>query len=673
MQLGVCYYPEQWPEAWWADDAQRMVVMGIRYVRIAEFAWSRIEPSPGNFQWAWLDRAIDTLHAHGLKVVMCTPTATPPKWLVDADPDMLAVDANGQSRGFGSRRHYCFSSPAYRAQSARISTAVAERYGQHPGVAAWQTDNEYGCHLSVLSYSYAARASFRSWLQKRYASVDALNTAWGTVFWSQEYRSFDEIDPPVGMVTEANPAHRLDYRRFASDEVVAFNRIQTDIIRQYSPGRDVTHNFMGFFTEFDHHDVSADLDVATWDSYPLGFTQDFFLQPEEKRRYARTGHPDIPSFHHDLYRGMCQGANQGRWWVMEQQPGPVNWAQWNPAPLDGMVRLWTWQAFAHGAEVVSYFRWRQAPFAQEQMHAGLNRPDRSVDQGGKEATQVSAELQALGLGYESKPPLAPMQLARVAMVFDYASIWMAQIQPQGADYNALEISFRAYSALRSLGMDVDIISSKAKLAGYALVVLPAHLREDADLASRLADSGAQVVLGPRTGAKTQALSIPAELAPGAFGALAGLQVQRVSSTPPCMADTVRWADGSSTSSTHWREDIQNRGAIAIASYDDGKPAVLRYDRTWYSAGWPDDAGWVQLFKQAAAAAQLRVTALPADVRTTRIHTTQGELLLVQNFSSSTVDFSPSDHAQCLLGARAVAPQGLTIWKLKEQPERATCE
>lgn len=668
MQLGVCYYPEQWPEDWWADDAQRMADMGIRYVRIAEFAWSRIEPSPGNFQWAWLDRAIDTLHAHGLKVVMCTPTATPPKWLVDADPAMLAVDANGQPRGFGSRRHYCFSSPSYRAQSARISIAVAQRYGEHPGVAAWQTDNEYGCHSSVLSYSLAAKAGFRIWLQKRYATVDALNAAWGTVFWSQEYRSFDEIDPPVGTVTEANPAHRLDYRRFASDEVVAFNRIQTDIIRQYSPGRDVTHNFMGFFTEFDHHDVSKDLDVATWDSYPLGFTQDFFLKPDEKRHYARTGHPDIPSFHHDLYRGMCQGANAGRWWVMEQQPGPVNWAQWNPAPLDGMVRLWTWQALAHGAEVVSYFRWRQAPFAQEQMHAGLNRPDRSLDQGGVEATQVASEIATLGLSpiatsFESKRPAARMQIAQAAMIFDYPSLWMAQIQPQGADYNALEISFRAYSALRSLGLDVDIVSSKAELAGYALVVLPAHLREDDALAARLAASGAQVVLGPRSGAKTQDLSIPAQLPPGAFGALAGLRVQRVSSTPPGVTDTVQWADGHTTNNSHWREDLHSAGATVVARFDDGKPAVLRHGRTWYSAGWPDAAGWLQLLTQAATAAQLRVTMLPADVRTTRLATVQGVLMVVQNFSSSTVEFSPSDHAQCLLGARAVGPQGLSIWKL----------
>jgi beta-galactosidase len=644
-----------------------MASMGIRYVRIAEFAWSRMEPSPGDFQWDWLDEAVDTLHAQGLKVVMCTPTATPPKWLVDADPAMLAVDANGQPRGFGSRRHYCFSSPSYRAQSVRISTAVAQRYGQHPGVVAWQTDNEYGCHLSVLSYSKAAKDAFRVWLKKRYADIATLNAAWGTVFWSQEYRSFSEIDPPVGTVTEANPAHRLDYRRFASDEVVAFNRLQTDILHEYSPGRDITHNFMGFFTEFDHHDVSADLDVATWDSYPLGFTQDFFLSADEKRRYARTGHPDIPSFHHDLYRGMCQGANQGRWWVMEQQPGPVNWAQWNPAPLDGMVRLWTWQAFAHGAEVVSYFRWRQAPFAQEQMHAGLNRPDRSIDQGGVEAAQVAAEITALGLDPAPdsmrKRPAARVQIAQAAIIFDYSSIWMAQIQPQGADYNALEITFRAYSAMRALGLDVDIISSKANIQAYALVVVPCHLREDVALADKLSASAAQVVLGPRSGAKTQALAIPEQLPPGAFSALAGLQVQRVASTPPGLCETVQWLDGSTSQNSHWREDVQCLDAQAQAYFEDGKPAVLRHGHTWYSAGWPDEAGWAQLIRQAATAAGLEVSALATDVRSTRLQTRIGDLLVIQNFSSSTVEFSPSDHAQCLLGARAVEPQGLSIWKL----------
>ena len=356
---------------------------------------------------------------------------------------------------------------------------------------------------------------------------------------------------------------------------------------------------------------------------------------------------------------MCQGANKGRWWVMEQQPGPVNWAQWNPAPLDGMVRLWTWQAFAHGAEVVSYFRWRQAPFAQEQMHAGLNRPDRSLDQGGLEAKQVFAEVRKLGLNSKQNLPLAPVESAQAAIIFDYPSIWMAQIQPQGADFNAIEIAFRAYSAMRCLGLDVDIISSKADVSAYQLVVLPAHMREDSALAQRLQTSGAQIVFGPRSGSKGQALAFPDNLPPGAFSILAGVQVQRVASLPPGLVDTVLWTQDDSFEVTRWREDLALSGATAVAHFSDGQPAITRHGAVWYCAGWPAEAGWMQLISRAAQAADLATQPVPADVRISR----KGDLAFVQNFSSSTVDFSPSTHAHCLLGARELAPQGLAIWKL----------
>ena len=222
MKLGVCYYPEHWPKETWASDAARMRALGLEYVRIGEFAWSRLEPEAGRWDWLWLDEAIDTLHHVGLKIILGTPTATPPKWLIDGYPEMLPVGADGRTRGFGSRRHYCFSSPVYREQCRRIVTALAQRYGRHPALVAWQTDNEYGCHDTVLSYSEAAMSAFRDWLKQRYGHIDALNQAWGTVFWSQEYRSFDEIDAPVGAVTEANPSQRLDYRRFASDQVGEF-------------------------------------------------------------------------------------------------------------------------------------------------------------------------------------------------------------------------------------------------------------------------------------------------------------------------------------------------------------------------------------------------------------------------------------------------------------------
>ena len=661
MELGVCYYPEHWPTEQWPLDAQRMRAMNIRWVRIAEFAWSRIEPCPGEFDWAWLDQAIETLHEQGLKVVLCTPTATPPKWLVDQMPDMLAVDAQGHTRGFGSRRHYCFSHAGYREQSRRITRAIGERYGNHPAVAAWQTDNEYGCHNTAISYSSAAAAGFRDWLAERYGNVAALNQAWGTVFWSQEVRSFDEIDLPNLTVTEANPTHRLDFQRYSSWSVARFQEVQYQLLKALSPGRPVSHNFMGFYTEFNHHEVAEHLDIATWDSYPLGFTQDFFLSAEEKVKYARTGHPDVPAFHHDLYRGMCASVHadtpaHGRWWVMEQQPGPVNWAQWNLAPHDGMVRLWTWQAFAHGAEVVSYFRWRQAPFAQEQMHTGLNRPDFSLDQGGVEATQVGQELQAL----EAPLPAESMAVRnRVALVFDYDGLWMGQIQPQGKDHNGLALAFRLYSALRQLGLDVDIVGPHAPLSDYRLIVLPLSAHVSPALLDRLQTGTAQLVFAPRAGSKTEHLHIPPELAPGGLQALLGLRVARVASLPPGFEERGQLLE-QTTTVTGWFEDITLQGAQAVASLDDGRPLVALNDRACYVAGGLDEAAWMRLLESRAQAAGLTPQQLPADLRVSRI----GDCCMALNFSDSAIEWSPPTPALVpVLGESRVAARGLSIWRL----------
>lgn len=645
MKLGVCYYPEHWPEAWWAEDARAMADMGLSYVRIGEFAWSRIEPSPGVFDWGWLDRAIDTLHGEGLRIVLGTPTATPPKWLVDRDPSMLAVDAKGRPRGFGSRRHYCFSSISYRSECARIVTAIAERYGNHADIAAWQTDNEFGCHDTTLSYSANAAARFRSWLEQRYGDVAALNLAWGNVFWSMEYRTFAEIDPPSGTVTEANPSHRLDYNRFASDEVVSFNRLQTDILRRLSPGRDILHNFMGFYTEFDHFAVGRDLDAASWDSYPLGFLEQFWFAPEVKERFLRQGHPDVAGFHHDLYRG----CGRGRWWVMEQQPGPVNWARYNPSPLPGMVRAWTWEAFAHGAEVVSYFRWRQAPFAQEQMHAGLHLPDRSEDEGGKEARQVAGEIARL--------PAAPARTqAPVALVFDYQSAWMTSIQPQGAGFTALRASFEAYSGLRALGFDVDIVAPGASLAGYRLVVAPMVVHAGDAFIASLESSEAIVLLGPRTGSKTADFHIPSNLPPGDLQALIPLAVTRVESLRPGVKIGVQREEQHFTAAS-WREWV--RTALSPqAQFPDGAGAWFAHGRFHYLAGWPDADLLGVVLRRLAAEAGLTPVTLSAGVRTGR----RGDWTICVNYAPEPQDTPAPAGTAFILGGPTLPPAGVAIWR-----------
>ena len=643
MRLGVCYYPEQWPEAWWAEDARQMAELGIRQVRIAEFAWSRIEPEPGRFDWAWLDRAIETLARAGLQIVLGTPTATPPKWLIDRDPSMLAVGADGRPRAFGSRRHYDFSSDAYLAEAGRITLAMAQRYGQHPAVMAWQTDNEYGCHDTVLSYSANALRRFRRWLASRYDTINALNDAWGTVFWSQEYRSFDEIDAPIGTVTEANPAHRLDYQRFASDEVARFNRAQCEILRALSPGRTLTHNAMLFFTAFDHRAVAADLDLMSWDSYPLGALENFWFDADAKQRWLRSGHPDFAAFHHDLYRGMSKQP----FWVMEQQPGPVNWGAWNPAPAAGMVRLWTWEAFAHGADVVSYFRWRQAPFAQEQMHAGLQTPDRGFDVGAAEAARVAREL--------ARVPATATRRAAVALVLDYASLWACDIQPQGLDENALRVAFDAYSALRSLGLDVDIIGATDDLQGYALIVLPAQSIATVALAEALAASSAQLVLYPRAGAKTETLAISDGLPPGPLRRLIDLRVTRVESLRPGASVALRWK-GERHQATRWREFVDAGPGVTVeARFDDGTPAVLRQGRSRYLAGRFDPALERSLLEAAAQDAGLAPTRLPEGLRLRR----RGELLFVVNYNEHPLSVQVPQ-AQWLIGGPRVDAHGVSV-------------
>lgn len=640
MRLGVCYYPEHWPEDWWGDDARRMAEMGLSRVRIGEFAWSRIEPEPGVFDWDWLDRAIETLHAAGLGIILGTPTATPPKWLVDTMPDMIAIDADGRPRGFGSRRHYCFSHTGYACEAARITRAVVQRYGHHPAVVAWQPDNEYGCHDTVLSFSDAARAGFRDWLRARYTTIDALNAAWGTVFWSMGYRSVDEVDLPNLTVTEANPSHWLDFRRFSSDQVVRFNRMQADILRAGSPGRDIIHNFMGFFTEFDHHAVGRDLDVAGWDSYPLGFLEQFWFSDAEKRAYARQGHPDIAAFHHDLYRGCTAG---GRWSVIEQQPGPVNWARHNPAPLPGMVRLWTLEAMAHGAELVSYFRWRQAPFAQEQMHAGLLLPNRVDDVGAAEVRQAAAEITAIGA--------VDAPAKSVALIFDYQSDWVTKIQPQGEGFSALRLAFEFYSALRQHGLNVDIVAPDAALDGYAMVVVPCLPILPPGLVERLAIFAGPVLIGPRTGSKTADFAIPGQLPPGGVQTLIPIVVTRVESLGP---GTV--ATGNGFRVARWFEHVDSTLEPEFTA--DGHGIVWTAGNVRYVAGWPDASLLTAIVARMADEAGLATTYLPEGVRIRRA----GAFTFAFNYGANPVRLPVDDDTAFTIGSADLGPADCAVWR-----------
>lgn len=644
--LGVCYYPEHWPEERWAEDARRMRELGIGVVRVGEFAWSRLEPRPGALDFGWLDRALDVLGGAGLQVVLGTPTATPPKWLVDRAPEILAVGRDGSPRGFGSRRHYCFSSAAYAEETTRIVSLLGDRYGAHPAVVAWQLDNEYGCHDTTRCYCPRCRDAFRAWLARRHGEVGALNRAWGNVFWSMEYTSFGEIELPNLTVTEANPAHWLDYYRFASDQVVAYNRLQAGILRELSAGRLLVHNYMGFVTHFDHFAVAADLDVASWDSYPLGFTAESWLDPETKRRYARTGQPDIAALHHDLYRAV----GRGRLWIMEQQPGPVNWARYNPAPAPGMVRLWTWEALAHGAEVVSYFRFRQAPFAQEQMHAGLHRPDGAPDVGAVEVAQVASELGAA--------PLGPPARAPVALVYDYEADWVLSIQPQGAglSYSAEVLAW--YTAIRRLGFDVDVVPPGAPLEGYALVLVPCLPIVRPPALAALQAAPGTVVLAPRTGSKTEHFHIPPSLPPGPLQALCGVTVTRVESVAPDQPEPLAWR-GRRYQARAWLEHLETSCAVeARWGEGEGRPAVVASGRFRYVGCMTDGDFLMDWFEALSAEAGLAPLRLPEGARLRR----RGDLTFAFNVGQAPWQAPAPPDARFVIGGPEVPPCGVAAWR-----------
>ncbi|HQY30326.1 MAG TPA: beta-galactosidase [Thermomicrobiales bacterium] len=562
FSLGVCYYPEHWPSERWPIYARQMREIGLSYARLAEFAWSRIEPTEGNFEWEWLDHAIETLAAEDLGVILGTPTGSPPPWLLTKYPEILPVDKDGRTRTHGSRKHYDHASPIYRRYCQEIVAAMAQRYGDHPAVIGWQIDNEWGESDSTASYGPVAQHAFQDWLWHRYHTLPALNEAWGGVFWSQEYIAWDQVPLPNLTMNDPNPSHVLDFQRFATACITEFQNLQVDIIRAASPGRFITHNGMGNFEEVDYYRCVESLDFMAWDSYPLGQIDKGLLHGLDPTDWIGAGHPDLISINHDLMRGLKPGAST---MVMEQQAGQVNWAQANPLPAANAVALWTMQAWAHGCDSVCYFRWRAATAAQELMHSGLLRHDESLDRGGQEIANL--EL-----------PIGPLQAvtAKVVLLHDYESGWVANEQRHTQAWSYWKQMMLFYSTLRRLGVDVDIRHPDADLSAYAVIVAPClhivtperaeHLREAAQ--------NSHLVVGPRTGFRTESGRVPEDGQPGLLRDLLGCTLLNFDGMWP---GTTIEAGGEEV--TIWAEAYQPTTAQVLHTYDSGplqgEAAVVR--------------------------------------------------------------------------------------------------
>lgn len=644
MSVGVCYFPEHWPRERWPTDVDQMAAADFEYVRMGEFAWSRLEPDPGDLSLEWLVDAVDLVHDRGLAAVLCTPTATPPKWLVDAHPDILQAEADGTVREFGGRRHYCFNSPTYREETARIVTTLADRFADHPGVVGWQLDNEYGCHETVRCYCDDCARAFRDWLREQYGDVETLNEAWGTTFWSQHHTAFAEVDPPRHVTAEHHPSRLLDFARFASDSVRAYNALQADILRAANEEWFLTHNFMAGFADLNAHDLTESLDFAAWDSYPTGFAQ---FRTDVADRHLRAGDPDQVGLAHDLYRG------ESGFWVMEQQPGDINWAPHGPQPGAGAVALWAHHAIGHGAETVLYFRWRRCREGQEQYHAGLRKTDGSADRGYDEAARAAAELADVEPG-----PVDPA----VAVLHDYENCWALEAQPHGTDFDYWAHLATYYRALRARGVTVDVVPPDVDLGGYAAVVAPTlHLATPAlaDALDAYVRSGGQLLVTMRSGVKTEANRLVKPPAPGPLRDLLGTTVDRHESLP-MSAETVLEYDGERYPYRTWAEWLDPGDATAVAVHRSGpaagRPAATRVTRgdgtAWYVGIWPSAGLADALVSTLLGRADVPTTGpLPDGIRLCQ----RGPLTWVTNFTGDPVGVRADVDAEWLLGDASMDP------------------
>jgi beta-galactosidase len=599
---GGDYNPEQWPEEVWAEDVRLMRRAGVNMATVGVFSWARIQPDEGVFDYDWLDRVIDGLHAGGIAVDLATGTASPPPWAAAKYPAMLTETREGAIRWPGGRQHYAATSPDYRRLAADLVRHTVDRYKDHPAVVLWHINNELGCH-AAYDYSDQAAAAFRNWLRDRYGTIDALNDAWGTWFWSQHYTDFEQIVPPRLAPASVNPGGLLDFRRFSSDALLELLRMERDLIRECGATQPITTNFMGAFQPADYWTWAHEVDVISDDNYP---------DPRDPESFRWS------AFTRDLMRSMKPGK---AWILMEQAPNAVNWRPNNAPKAPGQMAALSMQAVGRGADGVLYFQWRQAAAGSEKFHSAMLPHAGTETRTYREIEKLGAELAALG-----ELP-APGGEARAAIVFDWDA-WWASDQPDHPaqfDYGAEAQAWHA--AFHRRNVQVDLVRPEGPFDSYDLVVAPSlYLIRDASALVAYAESG-KVFLAT---AFTDVVDQHDRFLPGGFttrlGPALGVRVIDFEGV-----GEVTWGDHRGST---LREVLRVDDAEVLASFADGEPALTRNGEAFYLATLADAEGKEAVVEMLAGRAKIEpvVPGLPPRVEACR----RGDVITVINHNPEPV-------------------------------------
>jgi beta-galactosidase len=622
LWYGGDYNPEQWPRDVWDDDVRLMQRAGVTVATVGVFSWARLEPRDGEFDFEWLDDVLGRLHAGGVRVDLATATASPPPWLALAHPEMLPVTEDGVRLSVGSRQHYSPSSAVYRRYADRLVRALAERYRDHPALEAWHVNNELACHVQ-RDFSDESAAAFRAWLIARYGTVEALNEAWGTQFWSQAYSSFDEVMPPRAAPTFRNPTQLLDFDRFSSDAWLGVYEAEAAILRAVSPGVPITTNFMGFFKGLDYWRHAEAVDFVTDDHYP---------DP------ADPAAPVLAAATRDLMRSLAGGP----WILMEQATSAVNWRPRNAAKPAGMHRLLSLQAVARGADGIMQFQWRQSRAGAEKFHSAM------VPHAGEDS-RIYRETVALGEELAGMADIVgTTQEARVAILLDWDSWWAIEQEATPSSLAYPTVVLRWYRELWRRGVLVDFARPGSDLSGYSVVIAPAtHVLSDASLEglAGFARAGGRLVVGYQTGILDEHLHVHLGGYLGALREVLGIRVEEfappaepsISGGPVPALEIAGLAAGAAQ---EWGEVVRVDDAEVRATFVggmlDGLPAITRRSAgngvAWYVATAPDDLAAVLDEVLASSGVEPEVADLPECVEAVR----RGDRLFLLNWGSAEV-------------------------------------